>query len=80
MEKYVSYEQFGIKVIDFLDKDVIACNTKKTGTMLLYKHKPTDKYVWRKEFVRPYLGKYNILFYEPSYEMESVLLSTTCFT
>lgn len=80
MERYILYEQFDIKVVDFLDKDVIAYNTKETGTVLLYKTKPENKYVWSKEFVRPYLGKYNILYYEPSYDTEGILLSTSCFT
>lgn len=87
--KYTKYEQFGIIVIDFLDRDVIACYTKETGVILLYKTKQSlvkalgaetkqDNYS-KKTFPNGYLGKYKIIYYKPSYNTDGILMSTSCF-
>ena len=74
--KYNKYEQFGIVVIDFIDKDVIACYTKETGTILLYKTKQTN--YSKKLFPKGYLGKYKTIYYKPSFETDGILMSTSC--
>ena len=75
--KYTKYEQFGIVVIDFLDRDEIACYTKETGIILLYKTKQHN--FSKKLFPNGYLGKYKTIYYKPSYKTDGILMSTSCF-
>ena len=81
--RYTKYEQFGIVVIDFINRDVIACYTKETGVILLYKTKQDN--CSKKTFPKGYLGKYKTIYYKPSFgnageaETDGILMSTSCF-
>ena len=75
--RYTKYEQFGIVVIDFINRDVIACYTKETGVILLYKTKQDN--CSKKTFPKGYLGKYKTIYYNPSYNTDGILMSTSCF-
>ena len=75
--KYTKYEQFGIIVIDFIDRDEIVCYTKETGTIFLYKTEHDN--CSKKTFSKGYLGKYKTIYYKPSFEIEGILMSTSCF-
>ena len=75
--KYTKYEQFGIVVIDFLDQDIIDCYTREAGNILLYKKKKHN--CSKKLFPNGYLGKYKTLYYKLSYQIDGILISTSCF-
>ena len=87
--RYTKYEQFGIVVIDFINRDVIACYTKETGVILLYKTKQSlaealgaetkQDNCSKKTFPKGYLGKYKTIYYNPSYNTDGILMSTSCF-
>lgn len=93
--RYTKYEQFGIVVIDFINRDVIACYTKETGVILLYKTKQSlaealgaetkQDNCSKKTFPKGYLGKYKTIYYKPSFgktgeaEIDGILMSTSCF-
>ena len=78
--KYILYEQFGLRVLDLIDKDYLIIQHNKYGSYTLYKNKPINYQSITERFVPGgFLSKYKSIYYPSSFIVDNLVMSASCF-
>lgn len=88
--KYILYEQFGLRVLDLIDKDYLIIQHNQYGSYTLYKNKPIN---YQSKGCNPllqskiterfvpggFLSKYKSIYYPSSFIVDNLVMSASCF-
>lgn len=78
--RYILYEQFGLKVLDLIDKDYLLIQHIKWGSYVLYKNKPLNFQSLTERLVPGgFLAKYKSIYYQSSFIVDNLVASASCF-
>ena len=78
--KYILYEQFGLRVLDLINKDYLIIQHNKYGSYTLYKNKPINYESITEWFVPGgFLSKYKSIYHPSSFIVDNLVMSASCF-